>query len=446
MDRLLMNKLLEWKRSPRRKPLLLEGVRQCGKTWIAQKFGKNHFAKCAYVSLLDNPRLEAAFAGSIDPDHLVRVLSIESGVGITPADTLVVLDEVQEVPRALTALKYFCEEAPQYAVLATGSSLGVTLHQGASFPVGKVDLLRLYPLSFCEFLQACGKGHVAEALLAADLELAGLFHDDLLEHLALYMLTGGMPEVVSKVAADLPSVDFQAVQSIQDQILAGYRMDFSRHEDYMPRGLPVRLNQVWDSMPAQLTRENRRFLYGAVRSGGRGRDFELAIQWLADMSLALKVCKAKPPTYPLRMNAQPDLFKLFMPDVGLLARHAGMDARGALDPAALFGRAKGAIAEQFVCQQLVGLGISPFYWQADNSSNELDFVIQAGGQAVPVEVKSGINLRSKSLKACIQRFGYQKALRFSRAKGGRDGAIVDLPLYAVESLPALLERSDLFAV
>ena len=438
MDRSLMGALRAWKDSPRRKPLVLEGVRQCGKTWLANEFGRTCFEKTAYISLLDNPRMATLFDGSIAPDHLIPALSIEAGVAISPQDTLIVLDEVQEVPRALTSLKYFCEQAPEYALLATGSSMGMTLHEGTSYPVGKVDMMRLFPLSFCEFLSAFGKGQLADAIRGADFELLKVFHGELLGHLALYLVVGGMPEVVSSAADELPAIDTSSLQEIQGAINAAYRADFSRHEHDMPRGLPTRLNQVWDSMPSQLARENKRFLYGAVRNGARGRDFELAIQWLQDMSLALKVPKANPPLYPLAMNTRPELFKLFVSDVGLLSQRAGVSPRVALDQGTLFGMSKGAFAEQFVCQQLFALGYRPCFWQADNSSAELDFVIQANGEAIPVEVKSCLNLRSKSLKAAIGRFGYERAIRLSPSLEGFDGAIHDVPLYAVEALPALL--------
>jgi predicted AAA+ superfamily ATPase len=440
VERDLMGALKEWKDSTRRKPLVLEGVRQCGKTWLATEFGRTCFDKFAYVSLLDNPRMAALFEGGIAPDRLVPALSIESGVAISPHNTLIVLDEVQEVPRALTSLKYFCERAPEYPVLATGSSMGMTLHEGTSYPVGKVTIMRLFPLTFCEFLTAFGRRQLADAIREADLELLRVFHDELLEHLALYLVLGGMPEVVSTAADSLPALDGPSLQELQAAVNNAYRADFSRHEREMPRGLPTRLNQVWDSMPSQLARENKRFLYGAVRSGARGRDFELAIQWLQDMSLALKVPKANPPQYPLAMNTSPDLFKLFLSDVGLLSQRAGVSMRSSLEQDALFGMAKGAFAEQYVCQQLFALGYQPRYWQADNSSAELDFVIQTDGEAIPIEVKSGINLRSKSLKAAVKRFGYVHAIRFSPAKGGVDGVIRDIPLYAVEALPSLFAR------
>lgn len=440
MERAHMFKLEEWLADPHRKPLILEGARQVGKTWLVKEFGRTHFAKTAYVNLMDNNRMRSLFEGSISPQRLLPALSIEAGVAIDPADTLIVLDEVQEAPRALTSLKYFCEDAPEYAVIATGSSMGVTIHQGTSFPVGKVNFQKLYPLTFSEFLRACGQGGLADLAASADAGLMSAFHDTLMEWLRYYFIVGGMPEAVAAFAGAYPSIDLARIRSIQSEVVNDYRSDFSRHEESMPRGLPVRLRQVWASLPSQLARENKKFLYSAVRSGARGRDFELAIEWLKDSSLVHKVTKVNPPQYPLAINERFDQFKLFAVDVGLLGAMLGVEAAAALDADALFGLAKGAIAEQYVCQQLAAMGRDAHYWQADNSSAELDFVIQERGAALPIEVKSGINLKSRSLKSAINRFGYNLALRFSACPPSSDGAILNAPLYAVESLPKITQE------
>ncbi len=440
MKRLHMDCLMAWYRDPKRKPLILDGARQVGKTWLVKEFGRMTFAKTAYINLMDNERMASLFASDISPQRLIPALSIESGVAIDASDTLIVLDEVQEVPRALTSLKFFCENAPEYAVIATGSSMGVTLHQGTSYPVGKVQLQHLYPMTFCEFLDASGMDNLSRLIMAGDLELMRVFHDQLVEQLRFYLLVGGMPEVVQQYVASLPGIDFDVLRTKQVQMLADYRADFSKHEENMPRGLVARLNQVWNSLPSQLARENKKFLYNAVRSGGRGRDFELAIEWLKDCSLVHKVTKVNPPLYPLALHEDFDQFKLFVSDVGLLSAALGIDVRAALDSDRLFGEAQGCLAEQYVCQQLVAMGVQCHYWQADNSSAELDFVIQHAGRALPVEVKSGINLRSRSLKSAINRFGYEHALRFSAARPGTDGAIHDIPLYALEARDAWLPQ------
>lgn len=438
MERLYMERLAQWKDAPRRKPLILEGARQVGKTWLVKEFGRRHFDSLAYISLENNQRMAALFDGDIAPDRLVPALSLEAGVAIQPQSTLIVIDEVQEVPRALTSLKYFCENAPEYAVIATGSSLGITIHPGTSFPVGKVDLGRLYPLSLREFLMACKEEGLARVIGDADIDLMGAFHGRILEWLKYYLIVGGMPEAVLEFSQAYPSVDFKAVTRIQKHILQDYRDDFSKHGHAAPRGLPLRLNQVWDSIPAQLSKENKKFLYGAVRKGGRGRDFELAIQWLVDSSLALKVTRVNVPDYPLKMYEEFDAFKLYMLDVGLLRAMAGVDPAVILEGDAIFGTAKGAFAEQYVCQQLAMQGVDSYYWSAENSSAELDFVVQKGAFVVPVEVKSGVNLQAKSLKSAIKRFGFNEALRFSTLPPRCDGAIRDYPLYAVEAFGKLI--------
>ena len=440
MKRLLEQQLMEWKRDAHRKPLLLDGARQVGKTWLSRDFGQRCFDNVAYVSLQDNERMQRLFEGSISPQRLVPALSLEAGVPIHPETTLIVLDEVQEVPRALTSLKYFCEDAPEYAVLATGSSLGIALHPGTSFPVGKVTMLRLYPLCFREFLLAMGEEGLERAVFDADVDMLTIFHSKLLELLRYYLVVGGMPEAVKTFTAAYPNVDFAAVSAIQQQILSDYRDDFSKHQEAAPQGLPLRLNQVWDSIPSQLARENKKFFYGAVRKSARRRDFELAIQWLEDTCLVLDVPRVSKPDYPLALFRDLDAFKLYLLDVGLLGAMAGVAPSAVLDGSELFAMAKGAFAEQFACQELMSAGCSPFYWSASNSTVELDFVLQLGSEVVPVEVKAGENLKAKSLKASMKRFGFERAMRFSTLPPKQDGVIEDWPLYAIGS-PAIMSSS-----
>lgn len=431
MERQHMKLLEIWKDHPHRKPLILEGVRQCGKTWLVREFGRRFFKRTAYISLQDNERMADLFAGSINPDRLIPALALESGVPISPDDTLIILDEVQEVPRALTSLKYFNENAPEYAVIATGSSLGIAIHPGTSFPVGKVEVQRLYPLSFAEFLRAKGEEGMAQIVSEGDLEMMRVFHDRIRELLRYYLIVGGMPEVVRDFVETYPNVDFKALRQLQEQIVLDYREDFSKHLEAAPRGLPLRLGQVWDSIPVQLARENKKFVYGAVRSGARGRDFDLAIQWLIDTSLVLRVSRVNVPEYPLKVNEDLSAFKLYLCDVGLLCAMMEVDPAVILDGVKIFGAAKGALAEQFVCQEIMAAGGDPYYWAASNSSAELDFLLQAGGEVLPLEVKSGETLTSRSLKASIKRFGFHKAYRFSALPPRHDGAIEDLPLYAI---------------
>lgn len=438
MKRLCMEKLVEWKHSPSRKPLLLTGARQVGKTWLVKEFGRTQFKSLAYISFESNERMARLFAGDITPSRLIPALSLEAGVPIQPASTLVVFDEVQEVPRALTSLKYFNENAPEYAVIATGSSLGVTVHPGTSFPVGQVHFQKLYPLSFREFLMACGEEGLSDLIADADTEMMSVFHERILEQLKYYLIIGGMPEAVREFAEARPAVDFRRIGEVQARILRNYRDDFSKHSQLAPRGLPLRLNQVWDSIPSQLSRENKKFMYTAVRESGRGRDFELAIQWLVDTSLALKATRLVTPQYPLKMHKDFASFKLFLSDVGLLRTMAGINPAMILRQNDIFATAKGAFAEQYVCQQLAAQEIGLHYWSADNSTAELDFVAQGAGEVIPIEVKSGLNLQAKSLKAAVKRFGFERAIRFSPLPPKRDGKILDMPLYAVESLGRML--------
>lgn len=433
MDRFLEQQLAQWKEDPQRKPLVLDGARQVGKTWLSKEFGRRHFESVAYISLQDNERMSHLFTGDISPDRLVPALALEAGVPIKPQTTLIILDEVQEVPRALTALKYFCEVAPEYAVLATGSSLGIALHPDTSFPVGKVKLLRLYPMCFREFLLALGESQLEEVVSRADADMMALFHDKLLDYLKYYLVIGGMPEAVEAFASSYPNVDFDSIDAIQQQILTGYRDDFSKHQMAAPSGLPLRLNQVWDSIPSQLARENKKFFYGAVKKSARGRDFELAIQWLKDTCLVLEVPRVSAPQQPLAMFEDLGSFKLYLLDVGLLRAMAGLAPSVVLDGDELFATAKGAFAEQFACQELVATGYNPFYWAAKNATAELDFLLQQGSEVLPIEVKAGQNLRAKSLKASMRRFELDRGLRFSTLPPRSDGAVADWPLYAIGS-------------
>lgn len=432
MKRFLMNRLISWKNTAHHKPLLLEGARQVGKTWIAREFGRTQYDNVAYVSLFDNPTMGTAFEGSLSVDRLIPALSIESGTRITPENTLIILDEVQEIPRAMTALKMFNETAPQYDVLATGSALGIAMHPGSAFPVGKVNRLKLYPMTFLEFLYACGQDSLAELLEAQDFTLIDVMHERLMTWLRYFMYTGGMPEAVSTFADAFPNVDFDAIRQVQTALVQDYRDDFSKHTDSQPRPVvsTLRLNQVWDSLPAQLARENSKFLYGAVREGGRGKDFEIAIQWLVDSSLALRVKRVSTPMNPLSAYEDGNAFKLYCLDVGLLGAMSGLDVRTLLDGDALFREFKGALTEQFVCQQLTTQhGSVPRYWSAENSSGELDFLYEQDGQVVPVEVKAGRHKQAKSLIYAQKKHQYPLAYRYSATRHSDNDAIKDMPLY-----------------
>ncbi|MCH9276675.1 ATP-binding protein [Bifidobacterium amazonense] len=432
MKRFLMDRLVAWKNTPGHKPLMLEGARQVGKTWLAREFGRTQYAKVAYVSLFDNATMGSLFEGNLSVDRLIPALSIESGTRITPQDTLIILDEVQEAPRAMTALKMFNETAPEYDVLATGSALGIAMHPGSAFPVGKVNRLKLYPMTFLEFLYACGQDGLAELLESKDFALIDVMHERIMAWLRYFLYTGGMPEAVSAFAGTFPNVDFAAIRQVQETLAADYRDDFSKHTDAQPRPVvsTLRLNQVWDSLPSQLARENSKFLYGAVREGGRGKDFEVAIQWLVDASLALRVRRVSTPLKPLAAYEDGNAFKLYCLDVGLLAAMSGLDAHALLDGDELFREFKGALTEQFVCQQLTAQHAKvPYYWSAENSSGELDFLYEQDGQVVPVEVKAGRHKQAKSLIYAQKKHGYPLAYRYSATRHSDNGPIKDMPLY-----------------
>ncbi len=427
-----MDKLVAWKNTAHHKPLLLEGARQVGKTWLAREFGRMQYDNVAYVSLFDNPAMANVFAGNLSADRLIPALSLESDTRITPGNTLIVLDEVQEIPRAMTALKMFNETAPQYDVLATGSALGIAMHPGSAFPVGKVNRLKLYPMTFLEFLYACQQDSSAELLRSQDFALIDVMHERLMTWLRYFMYTGGMPEAVSTFADTFPNVDFNEIRQVQTSLVEDYRDDFSKHTDSQPRPVvsTLRLNQVWDSLPAQLARENSKFLYGAVREGGRGKDFEIAIQWLVDSSLALRVKRVSTPLNPLAAYEDPNAFKLYCLDVGLLGAMSGLNARTLLDEDSLFREFKGALTEQYVCQQLTAQhGQVPYYWSAENSSGELDFLYEQDGHVIPVEVKAGRHKQAKSLIYAQKKHGYPIAYRYSATRHSDNGVIKDMPLY-----------------
>nr|WP_276313212.1 ATP-binding protein [Bifidobacterium sp. CP2] len=412
--------------------MLLEGARQVGKTWLANAFGRAHYDKVAYVSFYDNATMRALFESDLTFERLIPALSIESGTRITPEDTLIIFDEVQEVPRALLSMKTFAETAPQYHVLATGSSLGIAMHPGTSFPVGKVRRLKLYPMMFMEFLEAAGQDSITNLLVSQDFDLINVMHDKIMTWFRYYLYVGGMPDAVLRFAGTFPNVDFAGIRTIQRTLLDDYRDDFSKHTGAGERGasFTLRLNQVWDSLPAQLAKENKKFIYGAVRSGGRGKDFELSIQWLRDSSLVLRVPRVSAPLHPLSAYKDEAAFKLYSLDVGLLGAMSGLDVRTLIEGDQLFREFKGALIEQFVCQHLTAkLGTIPYYWSASNSSGELDFLYETSGEVIPVEVKAGDHTQAKSLIAAVRKYDFPTAYRFSTRKHHNGGAIKDMPLY-----------------
>ena len=431
MYRIAIEKLYKWKNSKRRKPLIIEGARQVGKTWLMKEFGKQAYADTVYINFDSNSRMANLFSADLDTDRLIMGLELYAGRKINPENTLLIFDEVQEVPRALASLKYFYENAPQYHIVCAGSLLGIALHQGTSFPVGKVDFLKLYPLSFSEFLMATGNERFAELLKKQDYEMITSFKQTYIDALKHYYFVGGMPEAVQSFAE---SKDFNEVRAIQKRILAAYEQDFSKHA---PNEIVPKIRMLWNSIPSQLARENKKFIYGLVREGGRAREYETAIMWLSDCGLVHKVSRVNAAGIPLKAYEDLKAFKLFIVDVGLLGCMTGLRQRTLLDGDDLFVEFKGALTEQYVCQQLKTIeDLGVYYYTNDRGSCEIDFVVDTGEQIVPIEVKAETNLRAKSLKTYRERFEPELSVRTSMADYKKDDWLLNLPLYAIENIVA----------
>lgn len=426
MKRALMAQLLDWKDSPHRKPLVLNGARQVGKTWLLKEFGQREFSNIAYVNFDNNAALAAQFAEGYDIPRLLLAIQAVSHERVVAGETLIVFDEVQECPQALTSLKYFQEEAPDLAIAAAGSLLGLTIHQGTGFPVGKVDTLHLYPLSFREFLDAVGEGLLGELLDSGDWSLIGSFAEKLTSLLRQYLFVGGMPEAVT---AFREGGSYADARRVQEQILYGYERDISKH---LSAAETEHALAAWHSLPAQLGRENKKFIFGHIKEGARAKSYRAAITWLVRAGLALRVPRVTKPGIPLASYAEESAFKLFAVDVGLLGAMAGIGAQSVIEGDKLFTEFKGALAEQYVCQQLVSeCGMTPYYWSADNSRGEVDFLVQADTRTYPIEVKAAENLRSKSLRAFCERYDGMNARRFSLSGFRDDGWMRNIPLYAM---------------
>lgn len=426
MRRFLIEELAVWKDSPNRKPLVLRGARQVGKTWLLQEFGRTHFENVAYVRLEDNAAMAQLFDGSLEPARLISGISAQTGERIEEGKTLIVLDEVQAVPRALTALKYFCEDAPEYAVAVAGSLLGVALNSDISFPVGKVTFLDLHPLNFREFLIAVGQERMEQCLRAHDLDMLNVFKERFQDLLRVYYFIGGMPEAVSAYA---DGRGFAEIRQVQQDIVQAYRGDFAKHA-----GTTVgeRCRLIFDSLPRHLAKENKKFVYGVVKKGARGRDLDDALQFLCDSGITVKVNRVSRAGLPLAAYEDESAFKLFCVDVGLLGALAGVGSAMIIDGNELFTHFKGALAEQYVCQQIISdCGFFPYYWSAAKSSGEIDFIIQRGSEIVPVEVKAEENLRAKSLAQFCRDNELANGVRLSLSGYREESWMTNIPLYAV---------------
>lgn len=426
MRRALMDRLVAWKDDPRRKPLILNGARQVGKTWLLKEFGRLHFENVAYVSLDNDALARSYFDSGFDIARIIASLSLELDMDIRPGSTLIVLDEVQAAPKAITSLKYFCEDAPEYAVAAAGSLLGISATEGTGFPVGKVNMLDLHPLTFTEFLDATGNGRFAELVQSGDAEMMSAFSDKLAELLKQYYVVGGMPEAVNAYVAEQ---DVRAARAVQQEILNGYVSDFAKH---IPPRLLARTMLAWQSIPGHLSQENKKFIFGQVRKGARTADFEESLAWLQQAGLIYKVRRVSKPHVPLPSYCSMSAFKVFMVDVGLLGAMSGLEPRGVIDGNKVFTEFKGALTEQYVCQQLISeCGLSPYYWSAENSTGEIDFLVQDGGGVFAIEVKAEENLRAKSLRAFKEANPEVDAVRFSLSGYREQDWMRNVPLYAV---------------
>ena len=428
MYRFAIEQLQKWKVKKHRKPLIIRGARQVGKTWLMKEFGAVSYEQVVYVNFDNNERMKNLFDGNLEISRLITGLELYAGHKIDPDRTLLIFDEVQEVPKALTSLKYFNEDAPQYQIVCAGSLLGVALHPGTSFPVGKVEFLDLYPLSFFEFMSAMGKGQYVDLLQKGDFGMAAAFKQDYIDLLKHYYYVGGMPEAVQSFADDK---DFNEVREIQRRILDAYEQDFSKHA---PHDVIPRIRMLWNSIPAQLTKENKKFIYGLIKEGARAKEYELALLWLTDCGLVHKVHRVTAPGLPLKAYEDLKAFKLFFVDVGLLSCMVGLRQDVLLDRNALFKEFKGALTEQYVLQQLKAVkGLNVYYWTAERGTAEVDFVIDNGSDIIPLEVKAEVNLQAKSLKVYREKFQPQLSIRTSMADHKREEWLLNLPLWAIES-------------
>ena len=429
MYRTAIEKLYQWKDNKHRKPLIIEGARQVGKTWIMKEFGKLAYKDTVYINFDSNSKMANLFADDLDTERLIMGIELFAGKKINPDETLIIFDEVQEVPRALSSLKYFYENAPQYHIICAGSLLGIALHGGTSFPVGKVDFLKLYPLSFKEFLMATDKERFAKLLESKDYAMITSFKQIYIDALKQYYFIGGMPEAVKSFAENS---DFNEARNIQKRILDAYEQDFSKHA---PNDMVPKIRMLWNSIPSQLAKENKKFIYGLVREGGRAKDYEAAIMWLTDCGLIHKVSRVNSAGLPLVAYEDLKAFKLFLLDVGLLGCMTRLSQSTLLDGNDLFKEFKGALTEQYVCQQLKttdDLGI--YYYTNDRGSCEIDLVIDSGEKIIPVEVKAETNLKAKSLKTYREKFNPKLSVRTSMADFKNEDGLLNLPLYAMEQI------------
>ena len=429
MYRHALKDLIKWSKNPDHKPLVVKGARQVGKTWLVRHFGEEHYKNTVYVNFDRDSLAKDIFELDYDPKRIISRLSLHARQKIYPSDTLIFLDEIQECPNALESIKYFAEEAPEYHIIVAGSLLGIYLHKDASFPVGKVDFLDIYPLSFTEFLTASGEEGLKDAIEAKDYDLIKPFHDKLIDYYKTYLITGGMPDVVKRY---LSTKDFFEVRSAQASIIEAYNRDFSKHA---PKNEISRIIEIFDIMPRILAKDNKKFMFGAIRQSARAREYESALLWLIDAGLVTKVNRVNKLALPLSAYSNHDIFKLFYLDVGLLSYKAGLRPEIILEDSNFYEEFKGAMAEQFVFEELTQASIRPYYYSKDDSRTELDFIVDSKTGPTPIEVKSGKALASKSLKELLSNNPrIERAIKASLLPYNENDKIQNLPIYLISTL------------
>lgn len=433
MERTAYEALLNWKNNPRRKPLVIKGARQVGKTWLMKEFGKNEFESVAYINFEKVTQLADLFESDFDVQRILRSIQLVTNIIPQVGKTLIIFDEIQSVKRGLLALKYFYEDVPQYHIIAAGSLLGLSIHKEDSFPVGKVDFLNIYPLSFAEFLNAMGKTALLDTLKSKDWPLIKAFKGQYIDLLKQYYYVGGMPEVVDSY---IRNSDYKDVRKIQNSILESYESDFSKHP---PLDIIPRIKLVWNAVPSQLAKENRKFIFGAVKSGGRAKEFEVAIMWLQDAGLIYKINRVSNASIPLGGFEDFKAFKLFLVDIGLLGAMSGLDAKTLIDGNEIFGQYKGALTEQYVLQQFKSIeDLVAFYWTPEEGIAEIDFLIQISGLVIPIEVKANENLKAKSLRSFRDKYKPKVSVRTSMSDYRVEPTMTNIPLYAIGQLNEII--------
>ena len=432
MYRNKIKELIQWKNSKNRKPLIIRGARQVGKTWLMQEFGKSYYEKYAYINFDSNSRMEELFSTDFDIERIIQGLKIESRINIEPENTLIIFDEIQETPKALTSLKYFYENANEYHIVAAGSLLGVAMHEGTSFPVGKVDFLDLYPLNYEEFLEALGEKELVNLINNQNIELINIFADKFKNYLKQYLFIGGMPEIVFDY---VQNKDFNSVRNKQERLLEAYEQDFSKHA---PNNIVPRIRQLWNNIPTQLAKENKKFIYGLVKQGARAREYEVALSWLIDCGLVYQINRVKDCKIPLAAYQDFNAFKLYLLDVGLLCAMAKIDAQTIIEGNNIFIEFKGALTEQLVLTELKSnTNVPIFYWSSETGIAEIDYIIQMGHNNIPIEVKSNENLQSKSLKNFVQKYNTKINIRTSMSNYRKEDWLINIPLYLIGKISNL---------